>query len=212
VTLCLHIALSHICKRYAANSDATIESIVSLLRSSQAVSARANIHLARFSHSPEHYPVNVRPSPAFFHNPFSSNSYLSYQALRNAAAAFASTQWVLNLDADFIPTVETHAALRAAIQSHGHSADGRPLKRAFVVPPFSAQHAVTLPLNFSFISANLGDTASHAINSWPEVPAHPGDERQYQCHANIDLQRWRLLSQQTASGTAALSTALYKVA
>jgi hypothetical protein len=135
----------------------------------------------------------------------------SLQALRNAAAAFAATQWVLNLDADFVPTVETRAALLAAIKSHGYAADGRLLKRAFVVPPFSAQHAFTLPVNFSFVSANLGDDASHAINSWPEVPAHEGDERQFQCHANIDVQRWLMLSHQAASGALAVSAALYKV-
>ena len=59
---CTHKLLSHICQRYAANYDATIESIASLLQSSHAVSSRANIHLARISHSPEHYPVNVRSS------------------------------------------------------------------------------------------------------------------------------------------------------
>ncbi len=66
-------------------------------------------------------------------------------------------------------------------------------------------------MNFSFISANLGDDAAHAINSWPQVPANPDDERQFQCHANIDLQRWLTLSQQTAGGIAAASAALYKV-
>ncbi len=55
--------MSHICQRYAVNFDATIASIASLIQSSQAVSSRANIHLARISHSPEHYPVNVRFSP-----------------------------------------------------------------------------------------------------------------------------------------------------
>ncbi len=138
-------------------------------------------------------------------------SFLLLQALRNAAAAFAATQWVLNLDADFIPTVETLAALRAAVLMHGYADDGSQLKRAFVVPPFSAQSAFDSPLNFSFISANLGDDASHAINSWPEVPAHEGDERQFQCHANIDLQRWMMISQQAVRGTAGASTAIYKV-
>jgi len=101
--------------------------------------------------------------------------------------------------------------LRAAIQSHGYSTDGRLLKRAFVVPPFSSQLNLTLPLNFSFISANLGDNLSDAFNSWPEVPAHPGVQRQFQCHASIDLQRWLIRSQQTASGVSAASSALYKV-
>jgi hypothetical protein len=155
--------------------------------------------------------VNVRCASHLNHKPFSSNCFWSYQALRNAAAAFATTQWIINLDADFIPTVETRAALRAAIQSHGYAADGRPLKRAFVVPPFSARQNITLPLNFSFISANLGDTTSHAINSWPEAAENQTDERSnYQCHANIDLQRWLMLSRQIA-GADSVSAALYKV-
>lgn len=161
--------------------------------------------------------MNVRCASHLYHNPFSGNVFLSYQALRNAAAAFATTQWIINLDADFIPTAETRAALRAAIQSHGYAADGRPLKRAFVVAPFSARQNITLPLNFSFISANLGDTTSHAINSWPEAPEqieqekNATDGRHYQCHANIDLQRWLMLSHQIASGANSVSAALYKV-
>ena len=71
------------------------------------------------------------------------------------------------------------------------------------MPPFSAQRAFIPPLNFSYIVANLGDDASHAINSWPEVAARAGDERQFQCHANIDLQRWLQVSQRAASGAAA---------
>jgi murein DD-endopeptidase MepM/ murein hydrolase activator NlpD len=161
--------------------------------------------------------VNVRCASHLYHNPFSGNFFLSYQALRNAAAAFATTQWVINLDADFIPTVETRAALRAAIQSHGYAADGRPLKRAFVVPPFAARQNITLPLNFSFISANLGDDASYTVNSFPEAREQPEqeknatDERNYQCHANIDIQRWLTLSQQIASGANSVTAALYKV-
>jgi hypothetical protein len=101
--------------------------------------------------------------------------------------------------------------LRAAIQSHGYAADGRQLKRAFVVAHFSARQSITLPLNLSFISANIGDTTSHAINSWPEVPDpdRPEVDRQFQCHAGIDVQRWLMLSHQIASG--ADSAALYKV-
>jgi hypothetical protein len=99
--------------------------------------------------------------------------------------------------------------LRAAIQSHGYAADGRQLKRAFVVAPFSARQSITLPLNFSFISANIGDTTSHAINSWPEVPDRPEVDRQFQCHAGIDVLRWLMLSHQIASGAG--SAALYKV-
>ena len=57
----LRIMAAHTCpRRYAANAGFTIESIASLLQSSHAVAARASIHLARFAHSPEHYPVNVR--------------------------------------------------------------------------------------------------------------------------------------------------------
>jgi hypothetical protein len=137
--------------------------------------------------------------------------FVWFQALRNAATAFASTQWVLNLDADFIPTVETLAALRTAVLVHGYADDGSQLKRAFIVPPFTAQSAFGSPLNFSFISANVGDDASHSINSWPEVSAHEGDERQFQCHANIDLQRWLIISRQAARGAAGASTVIYKV-
>ncbi len=134
-----------------------------------------------------------------------------FQALRNAAAAFASTHWVLNLDADFIPTVESHGSLRDAVQMHGYADDGSQLKRAFIVPPFSTIHSFHSPLNFSFISANLGDDASHAVNSWPEVPLHEDDERQFQCHANIDVQRWLKISRQAAMGTTGEAMALYKV-
>ena len=117
---------------------------------------------------------------------------------------------MLNLDADFVPTVETRDAVHAAVTQHGYAAGGRQLKRAFIVPPFSAQRVFSSPLNFNTIIENLGDDASHAINSWPEVPAHEGDERQYQCHANIDVQRWLVHSQQ-AAGDAALPPTLYKV-
>ena len=117
----------------------------------------------------------------------------------------------MNIDADFVPTAETRAALRAAIQSHGYAADGRPLKRAFVVAPFSARQNIMLPLNVSFIGANIGDTTSHAINSWPEVPDRPEVDRQFQCHAGMDVQRWLMLSHQIASGANSVSAALYKV-
>ena len=133
---------------------------------------------------------------------------------------------MLNLDADFVPTVETRDAVHAAVTQHGYAAGGRQLKRAVIVPPFSAQRVFSSSLNFNTIIENLGDDASHAINSWPEVPAHEGDERQYvggdgavifcnnygryQCHANIDVQRWLVHSQQ-AAGDAALPPTLYKV-
>ncbi len=120
-------------------------------------------------------------------HPSATNCNACLQALRNAAAAFASTRWVLALDADFVPTVETRAAVQSAVKAHGYAAGGRQLKRAFVVSPFSARQVFGSPLNFTFISANLGDDASHAINSWPEVPVHLGDERQYKpptCNMN----------------------------
>ena len=94
---------------------------------------------------------------------------------------------------------------------HGYADDGSQLKRAFIVPPFSTIHTFHSPLNFSFISANLGDDAAHAVNSWPEVPLHEDDERQFQCHANIDVQRWLKISRQAAMGAAEEAMALYKV-
>ena len=134
-----------------------------------------------------------------------------FQALRNAAAAFAATHWVFNLDADFIPTVETLAALRAVVRSHGYADDGSQLKRAFIVPPFATMSVFDSPLNFSYIREHLGDDASHAVNSWPEIPLNAGDERQFQCHANIDLQRWLMISQQSVSGAPGVVTPFYKV-
>jgi hypothetical protein len=149
--------------------------------------------------------------PADLHFDISILNINISQALRNAASAFASTRWVLHADADFIPTVESRRVLQEAVRQRGFGSDGSQLKRAFIVAPFSTLQAFHSPLNFSFISANIGDDASNIINSWPEVPEHANDERQFQCHANIDLQRWLDSSQQLSSGTISVADAVYKV-
>jgi hypothetical protein len=78
--------------------------------------------------------------------------------------------------------------------------------------PFSAQEAFASPFNFSFISANLGGDALHAaINSFPEVPIREWDERQFQCRANIDLQRWLTILQKATKDAVDSSPELYKV-
>jgi hypothetical protein len=117
---------------------------------------------------------------------------------------------VLCLDADFIPTVESYTAVQNAVKAHGFDADGRQLKRAFVLPPFSVGNKFDSPFNFSTISANLGDGPSHAVNSYPTWDKH-WDNRQYQCHANIDVLRWLMMSHNAASNSMDSSPELYKV-
>jgi hypothetical protein len=118
---------------------------------------------------------------------------------------------VLILDADFVPTIETLSAVQSAVEAYGYGSDGRQLKRAFVVPPFSMQKTFTTPLNFSFISENLGDDAEHGVNSFPEIAAHAADQRQYQCHANIDVQRWLEVSRYAVEQGVNSTAELYKV-
>jgi hypothetical protein len=122
----------------------------------------------------------------------------------------AATSWALCLDADFVPTVESFAAVQSAVKAHGFDADGRQLKRAFVVPPFSVEINFDSPFNFSTISADLGDGPSHAVNSYPQW-ADYWDNRQYQCHANIDVLRWFMMSQKAANNSMDSTPQLYKV-
>ena len=122
----------------------------------------------------------------------------------------AVTPWALCIDADFVPTVESFAAVQNAVKTHGVDADGRQLKRAFVVPPFSVDIKFDSPFNFSTISANLGDGPSHSVNSYPPWADH-WDDRQYQCHANIDVLRWLMMSQKAADNSMDSSPELYKV-
>ena len=120
----------------------------------------------------------------------------------------AVTPWALCLDADFVPTVESFAAVQNAVKTHGVDADGRQLKRAFVVPPFSVDIKFDSPFNFSTISANLGDGPSHFVNSYPQWEDH-WDDRQYQSHANIDVLRWFMMSQKAANNSMDTSPELY---
>lgn len=119
---------------------------------------------------------------------------------------------MLCLDADFVPTVESFAAVQRAIKAHGFDADGRQRKRAFVVPPFSVEIKFDSPYNFSTISANLGDGPSYAVNSYPQwAEDQYWNDRQYQCHANIDVLRWLMMSQKAANNSMGPSPELYKV-
>jgi hypothetical protein len=122
----------------------------------------------------------------------------------------AATQWALCLDADFIPTVESFTAVQNAVKAHGFDADGKQLKRAFVLPPFSVEIKFDSPFNFSTISANLGDGPSHAVNPYPTWDNH-WKNRDYQCHANIDVLRWLIMSHKAADNAMESLPELYKV-
>ena len=156
---------------YYHSHHSVIDLIKNAHRSSGAAQRWCSIHLVRFVHSPEHYAVN---------------------SFRNIAAVFASSLWVLCIDADFVPMNGTRDALQRAVQSHGYGTNGEQLKRAFVVAVFSSRDVFTEPLDFSMIDSSLGDDLEHSFHSFP-LPNGVEEKggRSHQSHGGSDLQKWR---------------------
>jgi hypothetical protein len=188
VVLCLHmdasrIALLDVIARswngpisativvYQESFHSVIDLILRAHRSSEPARRWCSIHLVRFAHSPEHYAVN---------------------SFRNIAALFASSLWVICIDADFVPMIGTRAELQLAVQSHGYGEDGEQLKRAFIVAVLASRDVFTEPLDFFMIDSSLGDDLQHNFHSFP-LPNGVQEKglRSHQSHGGSDLQKWR---------------------
>jgi hypothetical protein len=156
---------------YHESFHSVIDLILHSRKSSQAIQRLCSIHLVRFAHSPEHYAVN---------------------SFRNIAAVFASSFWVLSIDADFVPIKGTRAVLQRAVELHGHGPDGAQLKRAFIVSVLASRDTFTEPLDFSTIESNLGDDLEHKFHSFP-LPNGVKEKsgRSHQSHGGSDLEKWR---------------------
>jgi glycosyltransferase involved in cell wall biosynthesis/SAM-dependent methyltransferase len=156
---------------YHNSFHSVIDLVLQARKSNEAVRRWCSIHLVRFAHSPEHYAVN---------------------SFRNVAVLFASSLWVLCIDADFVPMNGTRIVLQRAVESRGHGPNGEQLKRAFVVSVLASRDVFTEPIDFAMIDYNLGDDLDHKFHSFP-LPNGVEEKsgRSHQSHGGSDLQKWR---------------------